>query len=164
MVRQIDENWSDHVGFLLWDAAAAWKEEFVSEMISAGYVWYGDACASIVPFIGEEGAKQSKIVERIGVSKQAVQQHVLELERLKIVARKPDPTDGRAKVVFFTELGRQSQIDGARIKKKIDDRYRQQIGDVDFDFLVSALRRLKKPSGANRGAGPAEVAYISYNV
>ncbi|MEO0362726.1 MAG: helix-turn-helix domain-containing protein, partial [Pseudomonadota bacterium] len=75
---------ADHIGWRLWAAASAWKERYATAMIEAGHAWYAEARSSVVPHIGD-GAKQSALVRRMGLTKQAVQQLVDDLEKAGIV-------------------------------------------------------------------------------
>ena len=62
--------------------------------------------ASLLPHIDLEGTRITEIARRMGVTKQAVNQAVSEIEALGLVRRKADPSDGRAKLVLFTAKGR----------------------------------------------------------
>ncbi|MEM7283836.1 MAG: helix-turn-helix domain-containing protein [Pseudomonadota bacterium] len=92
----------DHIGWRLWHAASEWKVRFVDEMVAAGHSCYAEARSSVIPYIEPQGTKQSELVRMMGLSKQAVQQLVDDLEREGIVTRKADPDDRRGKIVCFT--------------------------------------------------------------
>ena len=89
MVKKIDDLRIDHVGWRLWEAAAVWKEKFAAEMIAAGHDWFQEARSSVVPYVGPEGTRQADIVDQMGLSKQAVQQLIADLERSGILCREP---------------------------------------------------------------------------
>ncbi|MEO0637078.1 MAG: MarR family winged helix-turn-helix transcriptional regulator [Pseudomonadota bacterium] len=142
MVKQADDFRIDHVGWRLWDAAAKWKEKFAAEMVAMGHDWYAEARSRVVPYVGPKGTRQSDIVARMGVSKQAVQQLILDLEESGIVRREPDPDDGRGKIVHFTERGLTAQRDSQKAKRKVEAEIKALLGDEDFERLVSALRKI----------------------
>jgi DNA-binding MarR family transcriptional regulator len=52
-----------------------------------------------------EGIRLTDLARRAGVSKQAMAELVDSLEARGYVERQPDPTDGRAKFVVFSERG-----------------------------------------------------------
>ena len=132
----------DHIGWRLWNATAQWKRAFAQGMVDAGHGWYAEARGSILPYIDPRGTKQTVLTQRIGLTKQAVQQMVDDLEREGVVARRPDPDDGRAKIIVFTEKGVQAQQDAEQIKRRVEADIRARIGDADFARLYEILRRL----------------------
>lgn len=142
MVKKIDDIRIDHVGWRLWDAAAMWKEKFAAEMVAMGHDWYAEARSSVVPYVGFKGTRQSDIVARMGLSKQAVQQLILDLEESEILRREPDPNDGRGKIVHFTEKGLAAQRDSQKAKVKVEAEIKARLGDEEFERLVDALKKI----------------------
>lgn len=142
MVKKIDDFAPDHIGWRLWDAASVWKLSFEKEMIAAGHDWYAEARSSIVPYVSPEGTKQSEIVVRMGLSKQAVQQLIKDLEAAGIVRREPDPDDARGRIVMFTEAGLNANRDSVRAKRKVEATMRAQLGDAEFDQLYALLKKI----------------------
>jgi len=142
LVKKIDDFRIDHVGWRLWDAAATWKEKFAAEMVAMGHDWYAEARSSVVPYIGLNGTRQADIVARMGLSKQAVQQLILDLEMSGILRREPDPNDGRIKVVHFTEKGLAAQKDSQKAKKKVEAEIKSRLGYEEFDRLVNTLKKI----------------------
>jgi len=130
----------DHIGWRLWNGAMRWKARFAEEMVAAGHGWYAEARSSIIPFIKLTGTRQTDIAAKMGLTKQAIQQLVDDLEKEGIVERRPDPSDGRAKVVVFTEKGLKAQKDSEVIKSRIHDEIRSEIGSDNFDRLMDILK------------------------
>ncbi|MCA9591617.1 MAG: winged helix DNA-binding protein, partial [Myxococcales bacterium] len=58
----------------------------------------------------EHGTRLTTLADKLGVSKQAVAQLVDDLEAMGVMARVPDPDDGRAKRVVFTDKGRAAML------------------------------------------------------
>ena len=111
-------------------------------MLAAGHHWYAEARSSIIPYLDREGTRQGVLVQRMGLSKQAVQQLVDDLEREGIIERCPDPNDRRGKIVIFTKKGLMAQCDANRVKREVEERFRAKLGDKDFSKLDGLLRRL----------------------
>jgi DNA-binding MarR family transcriptional regulator len=63
-------------------------------------------CSSPLQWPGPDGRRPSSIAERAGVSKQAVNHVLRDLERLGYVRLVADADDRRARVVRLTERGR----------------------------------------------------------
>ena len=72
-----------------------------------------------------EGSRLTELARGANMTPQAMGELVDELEGLGYVARKPDPTDRRAKLITLTETGRQCVAAGIHtigdIERRIDD-------------------------------------------
>jgi len=139
MVKQIDELTPDHIGIRLWEASKLWETQFTAGMIAAGYPWFGEAKASVLPYISPQGTKQVEIVRRMQISKQAVQQLILELEAEGIITRLPDPDDGRGRIVAHTEAGITMRRAAVQVKAEVENSLRAKLGDTQFSTLFEAL-------------------------
>ncbi|MBB6408950.1 MarR family winged helix-turn-helix transcriptional regulator [Mesorhizobium sangaii] len=145
MVKELDEKIDtlpDHVGWRLWQASRAWQAEFAAAMRAAGHGWFTEARAGLLGYIGRNGMRQSALIERSAISKQAIQQLLDGLEAEGIVERMPDPQDGRGKLVRYTSRGLDALRDGDRVKMEIERRYVSRIGEERFTALMGALRAL----------------------
>lgn len=143
MVKNLDEKLPDHVGWRLWQANRNWLEEFAGAMRDAGHGWFTETRAGLVGHIPSNGIRQSALIERVGTSKQAVQQLLDGLEAEDVVERMPDPDDRRGKIVRFTQKGLSALQDGDRIKREIEKTYEDRLGRVRFEALMDALRALE---------------------
>ena len=111
-------------------------------MLALGHHWYAEARSSIIPYLDRTGTRQGLLVQRMGLSKQAVQQLVDDLEQEGIIERRPDPEDRRGKIVAFTKKGLKAQADANRIKREVEAAFRKKLGAQDFTKLDELLRRL----------------------
>ena len=132
----------DHIGWTLWRAAQAWRTEFTAAMVAAGHDWFGQARGNLMMHVGPNGLRQSDLVERTRLTKQAVQQFVDELVADGILMRTPDPSDARARWVRLTPEGTAAMADADRIKARIEADWRRAIGPQAFDQLDTTLRDL----------------------
>ncbi|MCK5749283.1 MarR family winged helix-turn-helix transcriptional regulator [Oricola sp.] len=146
MVKQLDENNAgpDHVGIRLWAAYEAWKAEFVSAMVEAGHAWFTPSRATLLGFVPRTGLRQSDLIARMGISKQAVQQLVDGLEGEGVLERIADPDDKRGRILRHTAKGRAALDDADRIKAEIETRYRARLGEERFRLLVDALGEVRR--------------------
>jgi len=144
MVKMLDENIAlpDHVGWRLWNANRAWQQVFVGAMKGAGHAWFTESRAALMAHIPRNGIKQSALLERVGTTKQAVQQILDGLEEDGVVTREPDPDDKRGRIVRYTEKGKAALRDADRVKAEIDGRYVARLGKERFDALMESLRHL----------------------
>ena len=90
----------------------------------------------------ERGSRITELAAKLGVSKQATAQLVDELQRMGLVARVPDPDDGRAKRVRFTEAGRASMLDGLAHLRAIERELSTAIGADTMRALHQSLLAL----------------------
>jgi DNA-binding MarR family transcriptional regulator len=100
------------------------------------------AHTTLLPHIDLDGTRQTEIARRAGVSKQAVGQLVDDLVRLGMLARAPDPADGRAQLVRFTDEGLAQLLAGIDVLDEIEVDLGADIGAVTLDRLRRALAKL----------------------
>ena len=150
MVKHLDEigeTLLDHVGWRLWQANRAWQTEFVAGMRAAGHGWFSEARAGLLGNLPRKGLRQTALIERMTISKQAVQQLLDGLEAEGIVERLPDPLDGRGRLVRYTSSGLAALRDGDRIKVEIERAWTGRIGRERFSALMAGLRALAEEPG-----------------
>ncbi len=132
----------DHVGWRLWAASQLWIDQFIAEMRAADYPWFGRAQANVLGHMERDGTPQGLLVERLGLSKQAVQQLIDDLVTRGLVERVPDPADRRARIIRFTDRGLAMLTDANRIKRRIERRLMDRLGKKDQQTLARLLARL----------------------
>jgi DNA-binding MarR family transcriptional regulator len=140
----LDDKYPDHIGWLLWRASQDWNQEFVERMQAAGHSWFTAARSTLMGHIALKGTKQGLLVDRIGISKQAVQQLIDGLEADGILERVADPDDKRGRIVRLTDAGRAAMKDANRIKLEIESGYRSSMGEHEFAQLSELLGKLRQ--------------------
>jgi len=127
----------NHIGWLLWQANRSWTEAFVSRLRENGYPDITLAQTNVLGHLDREtGVRQTDIALQAGLTKQAVGQFLDELESAGLVERKPDPDDGRARLVFYTAQGQAFLKTADHIKSDIEKTYQDAMG-------ASGLKNLK---------------------
>jgi DNA-binding MarR family transcriptional regulator len=106
-LAQAGDTWRvTNIGRLLNDAVHRFEESVLEKMARAGH----DECTishiTVTRNLDIEGTRAVELARRASMTKQSIGELVIQLEALGIVKREQDPTDGRAKVVLFTEKGR----------------------------------------------------------
>lgn len=86
-----------------------------------------------------DGARQSDLARRLGVSRQAVNELVRGLEQQGLVEVLPDPDSRRSKLVCPTALGRDSIEVALETFGQLETRLRQRVGDEKVDQLRGVL-------------------------
>ncbi len=83
-----------------------WCDEGLqNSMSAAGMPSLSRTKSMIMVNISDGITRSSDLARNIGVSRQAIQQTLVEMERNGLVRLDPDPTDGRAKIVRFSRRG-----------------------------------------------------------
>lgn len=132
----------DHIGIALWRAAQGWRERMREEMAARGFPWHQSAAGEVLAHLGPKGISQAVLTERMGLSKQAVQQLVDQLEAQGVVRREADPADGRARRIVLSELGLRDFAERNKVKRAIEADYRERLGETSFAALEAALAKL----------------------
>ena len=81
---------------------------------------YRPSHMALIPHLSLEGSRITALAQQMQISKQAVGQLVEELEQMGVVCRIPDPSDGRAKLVKFSESGKESMLQGLALLKHVE--------------------------------------------
>jgi DNA-binding MarR family transcriptional regulator len=115
---------------LLAQVKAAAVQEMFGRMAAAGFDDVREGHGCVFGFVDlEHGSRLTDVADRARLTKQAVGEAVAELERLGYVQRVPDPADGRAKIIRFTERGRDAALTGRRLFAEIEDEWAERFGE-----------------------------------
>ena len=117
-------------------------EEFARRLQQEGYDELRSGHGCVFRFVDERGCRLTDLAERAGLTKQAVGEVVAELELLGYVERRPDPEDGRAKIIGLTTRGRGAQATGQRLFAEIEREWGDEIGQERMAELRATLEAL----------------------
>ena len=74
-------------------------------LAAAGFADQRFAHNAVFANVPPEGIRLTDLADRAGMTKQAMSELVNDLERLGYLRRRPDPTDGRARLIEFSDRG-----------------------------------------------------------
>jgi len=94
------------------------------------------AHTTLFPHIDSEGSRITDIAAKLGITKQAVGQLVDDLEEWGVVERRPDPSDGRAKLVVWK---REAMIGGLQTLGTVEDEMEELLGERKMRALHRML-------------------------
>ena len=140
--RSRNDTLPDHIGWDLWRARDRWKQRFVSGMQDRGHGWFTEARANILGQLPRRGLKQSDLVTRTGLTKQAVQQFVDGLVDEGILERERDPSDARARIVRLTDAGRSAMRDADAVKEAVECEFARHYTAEEFAQFRNLLKRI----------------------
>lgn len=119
------------------------QELVAEELVRRGFGDLRPALLAVAQHVGAGGSRITELAERAQLAKATVVHAVDELERLGYVTRRPDPTDGRAKLVMSTARARAAERTAREVAAEIRDAWAELIGERDMAALEAGLGRLR---------------------
>ena len=117
-----------------------WFEDgLLSRLAEDGWPQITRAHSLVFAHLDLEGTRPSELARRIGISRQAVNQTLIELVELGLVEIVPDPASRRSKLVVLTQLGRTTVGSAQAMFRELEDSLAQQIGRARVTELRCAL-------------------------
>jgi DNA-binding MarR family transcriptional regulator len=102
------------------------------------------AQARLAQRIADEGSRLTDLAESAQVTKQTASLLVAALERDGIVERVPDPDDGRARLIRFTDRGRAASQRAMEVVMGVEREWTEHLGPELAGQLREALLRLRE--------------------
>ena len=130
------------IGALLrmpWEAVRA---RMLARLRESGFEDFEPAHFTVFRYPSPDGARPSELAAGLGISKQALNYLLGELERLGYLERRPDPDDLRGKRVFVTPRGRSAVAVIRAAVAELEEEWAQQLGRRRFAQLRSLLVEL----------------------
>jgi DNA-binding MarR family transcriptional regulator len=145
----LDGQSKPRLGTLLSEAQDAWRLTLTAALDKRNAPALG-AGAELLAELTLSGISQSLLAERVGLTKQAVQQSLDQLEKLGLVRREPDPVDRRAKYVVLTEAGLVALETRRDAEKEAEKRLKDALGKKALKQLGKGLKNLSAARGSTR--------------
>jgi DNA-binding MarR family transcriptional regulator len=92
--------------------------------------------------VGIDGIRLTALADRANLGLPACSELVDDLQRLGYLERRPDPTDGRAKLIFPTPRGRELLDAAGTVVAELEQRWRALLPAGDFDRACRSLDEL----------------------
>ena len=145
----IDEAKSSHFTFgppligaqlrLAWEAV---QRRMLDGLRAAGF---GDLDAPhlrLLQYPGPQGLRPSELAARVGMSKQAVNYTLGELEARGYLSRRPDPGDARSRRIELTERGEAAGRTMREAVAEVEREWAERLGADRFAQLKQTLQEL----------------------
>jgi DNA-binding MarR family transcriptional regulator len=98
----------------------------------------------VFQYPGPQGARPSELANRLGISKQALNYLLGQLERLGYLGRRADPDDLRSRRVVLTARGEAAIHVIRRAVGEVEAEWTHQLGARRFDQLRSLLLQINR--------------------
>jgi DNA-binding MarR family transcriptional regulator len=133
----------DDLGFLLAKAMQRWNELLAARFADAGFPEVRPSYGSVlVPLFEEDGLRMGELARRARLSKQTMTQMIRQLEVDGLVERRPDPSDGRAALIYLTKRSRQLEPVVAAVLGDLERLVRRRLSAERVRALKDSLREL----------------------
>jgi DNA-binding MarR family transcriptional regulator len=142
--RDLERFRRTNIGQPLTEIAKDFQKRVLATFAERGHTGLQPAHTAVIANLSLEGTRLTELARRASISKQGMGQLVDEVQRLGYVQRVPDPTDSRAKIVRFTERGRQLMAHGVEIGELVQREYARLIGRKRLQLLHGTLEDLKR--------------------
>ena len=130
------------IGALLRVPAQAIHRRIIQELNAAGFEELREPHMAALRFPGPDGVRPSVLAERVGMSKQAMNQLLRSLEAFGYIARSDGPDEGRARIIRFTKRGRAAYAKIHDILREIEREWSAELGAAQFAQLKQLLCRV----------------------
>jgi DNA-binding MarR family transcriptional regulator len=124
---------------LAWDAH---RRRMYERVMAAGFHDVTPAQFELFRFPGVDGMRPGEVAELAGLSKQAINDVLGQLESSGYITRDPHPEDGRARVVHLTDRGWELQRTSHETSRELEAEWARAIGEKRFAALRAALEDL----------------------
>ena len=133
----------EDLGFLLAKAAQRWNELLAERFAAAGYADVRPSYGSVLlPLFGQDGLRMGELARRARLSKQTMTSMIGRLERDGLVARRADPRDARASLIFLTTRSRRFAPVASATLRELEALTRRRLGPQQIAATKDALRQL----------------------
>ena len=118
------------------------QTELFERLRAAGLEDARVAHTHVTAYIKADGSRLSELAAMARMTLPAMSGLVNDLERLGIVERRPDPRDGRAKLICLTEEGWAAIRIAQRTIRQMEDDYARIVGRRRFESAAGTLDEL----------------------
>jgi DNA-binding MarR family transcriptional regulator len=131
-----------HIGQLLVQLTRLFQTELFERLNAAGLAEARVPHTHVTAYIKAEGSRLTDLATQARMTLPAMSELVDDLERLGIVERRPDPSDGRAKLICMTDAGWDAMRTARGVIASIEGRYAELVGAARFEAAAATLDEL----------------------
>jgi DNA-binding MarR family transcriptional regulator len=137
-----------HIGQLLTQLTRLFQAELFDRLNAAGLKDARIQHTHVTAYIKAEGSRLTELATQARMTLPAMSELVDDLQRIGIVERRPDPSDGRAKLICLTDAGWDAIRRGRSVISEIEGEYAQLVGAERFEDAARTLDELLRRLGS----------------
>jgi DNA-binding MarR family transcriptional regulator len=143
-----------HIGQLLTQLTRLFQTDLYSRLAAAGLEGARAPHTHVTAYIKADGSRLTELAASARMTLPAMSELVDDLERLGVVERRPDPTDGRAKLICLTTAGWEAMRTAREIIGDIESDYAELVGAGRFEEMAATLDDLLLQLGERENEKP----------
>lgn len=136
-----------HIGQLLVQLTRVFQTDLFDRLVAAGLTEARVPHTHVTAHIKAEGSRLTDLAAQARMTLPAMSELVDDLQRLGIVERRPDPRDGRAKLICLTEDGWAAMRTARGVIADIEADYAARVGRERFEQAAATLDALLRDLG-----------------
>jgi DNA-binding MarR family transcriptional regulator len=141
------------IGQLLVRLLREFRADLAAPRAEAGYGDIRDPHMQIFGNVRDGGIRLTELAERASLSLAATSELVNDLVELGYLERRPDPADGRAKLIDLTKRGREAMAAAGDRVADIERRWSKLVGANNFTQMCKTMQRLLDELDAEQARG-----------
>lgn len=131
----------NNIGRRMNEAVRLFEARIVENLRANGHDELSVAHINLTRNLDEEGTRLTELARRASMTKQSMSELVSQVERTGLIERRNDPTDGRAKLVCFTDKGLKWLDAFHRSLEVAETEMRAELGSAMVDLMVEVLAK-----------------------
>lgn len=131
-----------HIGQLLTQLTRLFQTELFARLSAAGLQNARVPHTHVTAYIKADGSRLTELATQARMTLPAMSELVDDLEGLGIVERRPDPSDGRAKLICLTDSGWEAMRIARSVIAQIEEEYARLVGAEPFEDAAQTLDEL----------------------
>lgn len=137
----------NNIGRRLNEAVRRFEGRILAHLRAAGHEELSLSHINLTRNLDEDGTRLTELARRAAMTKQSMSELVDQVARAGLVERRPDPRDGRAKLICFTDKGLVWLAAFQRSLERAEREMRDELSDARVDLLRDALTRYVEGAG-----------------
>lgn len=132
------------IGALLRMPVDTVRQRMLQALHEHGFTDLDPSHAAVFQYPGPQSMRPSELAGQLGITKQALNYRLGELERLGYLERRPDPNDLRSKRVVLTERGMTAGLVMREAVREVEAEWTELLGPERFAELRDILGDLNR--------------------
>jgi len=131
------------IGLTLMIATDDFHRRLNRDLSARGVKGIGPRHRSVFLYLGRNGPSRAvDLATTAGIRPQSMMKIVHELENLGLIERRPDPSDSRAKLIDFTDAGREFIKELSSSTERVWEQYAEILGPQELQHTLQNLKTL----------------------